>query len=136
MKVVRSAVALLAFALGAGAIASAADPSPAPNPPPAANALPIPPGAANNPYVKSILDAVLGGVLQTTNGNSAHGRVTYFRRFDLQLETAPGVYRTVHLHQGTEIDPRGLTLAPGMLVDVRGAAQSDGSLNADAIVKR
>ena len=133
MKVLAAVSALVL----AAALPALADPTPAPSPLPSpANALPIPAGAANNPYVKSVLDAVLGGVLQTTNGNTARGRVTYFRRFDLQLETAPGVYRTVHLHQGTEIDPRGLTLAPGMIVDVRGAAQGDGSLNADAIVKR
>ena len=61
------------------------------------------------------------------------GKVTYFRRFDLQLETAPNVYREVHLHQGTVIDPRGTSLAPGMTVDVSGSAQSDHSLNADTI---
>jgi hypothetical protein len=80
-----------------------------------------------------VINAVSNLLLQTTNGNTAHGKVTYFRRFDLQLETAPNVYREVHLHQGTVIDPRGTSLAPGMTVDVSGSAQSDHSLNADTI---
>jgi uncharacterized protein (DUF1684 family) len=93
----------------------------------------VPPDVQNNPIVQSILQAV-GGILQTTNGNTAHGKVTYFRRFELQVETAPNVYRQVHLHQGTIINPRGTTLTPGMIVDVSGATQGDRSLNADAIV--
>jgi uncharacterized protein (DUF1684 family) len=92
----------------------------------------VPPDVQNNPIVQSVLQAV-GGLIQTTNGNTAHGKVTYFRRFDLQIETAPNVYRQVHLHQGTIINPRGTTLKPGMTVDITGAAQSDHSLNADAI---
>ncbi len=99
----------------------------------AQEALPtVPPSIQNHPVVKSILDA-LGSLLQTTDGNVAHGRVTYFRRFDLQIETAPNVYREIHLHQGTIINPRGTTLAPGQEVDVSGVAQPDRSLNADQI---
>ena len=93
----------------------------------------VPPSVQNNPIVQSVLNAIGNVLLQTTNGNTAHGKVTYFRRFDLQVETAPNVYREVHLHQGTEIDPRGTTIVPGMIVDVTGTAQSDKSLNADAI---
>jgi uncharacterized protein (DUF1684 family) len=93
----------------------------------------VPPDVQNNPIVQSILQAV-GGLVQTTNGNTAHGKVTYFRRFELQVETAPNVYRQIHLHQGTIINPRGTTLTPGMIVDINGAAQGDHSLNADAIV--
>jgi hypothetical protein len=95
----------------------------------------IPPDLQNNPIVQSVLNAV-GGLLQTSNGNTAHGKVTFFRRFDLQLETAPNVYRDVHLHQGTVINPRGTTLVPGMTVDVSGSAQSDRSLDADTITAR
>ena len=92
----------------------------------------IPPQVQNNPFVQSVVNAVVN-LLQTTNGNTAHGKVKYFHRFDLQLETAPNVYRDVHLHQGTVIDPRGTTLTPGMVVDVSGSAQSDRSLDADTI---
>jgi hypothetical protein len=96
----------------------------------------IPPDVQNNPIVQSVLNALGNVLLQTTNGNTAHGKVTYFRHFDLQLETAPNVYRDVHLHQGTVINPRGASLTPGMTVDVTGSAQSDHSLNADTITTR
>ena len=112
--------------LSAGA-AAFADPLPIPS---------IPPEIQNNPIVQSVINAIGNVLLQTTNGNTAHGKVTYFRRYDLQLETAPKVYRDVHLHQGTVINPRGTTLAPGMTVDVSGSAQSDHSLNADTITAR
>jgi hypothetical protein len=65
--------------------------------------------------------------------NSAHGDVTYFKRFDLQVRTGPNAYRNVRLHQGTVIDPRGTTLAPGQTVTIYGAPQSDGTLNANQI---
>jgi hypothetical protein len=96
----------------------------------------IPPEVQNNPIVQSVLNAIGNVLLQTTNGNTAHGKVSYYRHFDLQLETAPKVYRDIHLHQGTVINPRGTTLAPGMTVDVSGSAQSDHSLNADTITAR
>jgi hypothetical protein len=92
----------------------------------------LPPAVRNSPIVQSVINAI-GGLLQTTDGNTAHGRVTFFRRFDLQVETAPNVYREIHLHQGTVINPRGTTLAPGQYVDVSGSAQPDRSLNADQV---
>ena len=93
----------------------------------------IPPQVQNNPIVQSVLNALGNVLLQSTNGPTAHGKVTYFRRFDLQVETAPNVYRNVHLHPGTVINPRGATIVPGMTVDVSGSVQSDTSLNADTI---
>lgn len=125
-------VALLAAVLCLASVPAAfADPSPAP--PASVPGLPnIPPQVLNNPVVQSVMNAV-GGLLQTTNGNTAHGQVTYFNRFDLQLRTAPNVYRSIRLHQGTIINPRGTTLRDGMTVDVVGQAQHDGSLNADQI---
>lgn len=126
-------LALAAAAWLAAGAPAIADPTPAPS---ASQILPsipgLPGGLQNSPIVQSILNSI-GGLVQTTNGNAAHGKVTYFRRFDLQLETAPNVYRQVHLHQGTEINPRGTTLAPGMVIDVSGTPQSDHSLNADVI---
>jgi hypothetical protein len=65
--------------------------------------------------------------------NSAHGEVTYLKRFDLQVRTAPNAYRNVRLHQGTIIDPRGTTLVPGQSVTIYGVPQSDGTLNANQI---
>jgi hypothetical protein len=45
--------------------------------------------------------------------NVAIGEVTYFKRFELQVRTSPDHYRNVHLHQGTEIQPRGAVPGPG-----------------------
>jgi hypothetical protein len=121
------ALALTAALWIAASNAALADPLPIPS---------IPPEVQNNPIVQSVINAIGNVLLQTTNGNTAHGKVTYFRRYDLQVETAPNVYRDVHLHQGTVINPRGTTLVPGMTVDVSGSAQSDHSLNADSITAR
>jgi hypothetical protein len=109
-----------------------ADPTPAPG-----ISLPnipgVPSSVLNNPTVQSIINAVGGTLLQTTNGPTARGKVTYFKRFDLQLQTAPGVYRQVRLHQGTVINPRGADIRPGQTLDVAGDAQSDGTLDANTI---
>jgi len=125
-------VGMAAAVLCLSASVALADPTPAPG-----ISLPdipgVPSSVLNNPIVQSIINAVGGSLLQTTTGPTARGKVTYFKRFDLQLQTAPNVYRQIHLHQGTVINPRGASLAPGKLVDVSGAAQSDGSLNADTI---
>jgi hypothetical protein len=123
----RHVALVLAFWLAAGALGRSDEATPAPRALPSA-----PADVLNNPFVQSILDA-LGAVLQTTNGNTAAGRVTYFNHFELQLQTSANVYRNVHLHQGTIINPRGTTLTKGMVVIVNGAPQHDGSLNADTI---
>ena len=128
--------------LSAGALAAAdqtPSPSPSPQSLPALPAIPnipgLPAGLQNSPIVQSILNS-LGGITQSTNGNAAHGKVTFYRRFDLQVETAPSVFRQIHLHQGTIINPRGVTLQPGMIVDVSGSAESDRSLDANEITVR
>lgn len=65
--------------------------------------------------------------------NNASGTVTYFRRFDMQVRTGANTYRSIHLHQGTVINPRGATPGVGSRVSVNGAGQSDGSLEANTI---
>ena len=80
---VRSATAIL-ISLPLTALA---DPTPAPS-------LPIPSGILNSPIVQGALNA-LGGLTQTTNGATAFGKVTYFTQFDLQMQTAPSVYRKI-----------------------------------------
>lgn len=126
-RVVGILTAVLSLTFGV----AAADPTPAPSL--GIPGLPnVPQSVLQNPLVQSVINAA-SGLLQTTNGPIARGRVTYFKRFDLQLRTAPNVYRTVRLHQGTIIDPRGATLAPGMSVEVDGVPQGDGSLAADKI---
>jgi hypothetical protein len=131
-RLVGVAAAVLSLSLGAAAVA---DPTPAPSAPPPVsvpNIPGVPSSIMNSPVVQSILNAA-GGLLQTTNGPTARGKVTYFKRYEMQLQTAPGVFRQVHLHQGTVINPRGGTPATGMLVDVSGSTQGDGSLNANTI---
>ena len=137
----RTIALVAAVWLSAGAVAFA-DQTPTPAPSPSAMGLPalpsipgLPAGIQNSPIVQSILNS-LGGITQTTNGNAAHGRVTYFRRFELQVETAPSVFRQIHLHQGTVINPRGTTLQPGMVVDVNGSTENDKSLDANDITVR
>jgi hypothetical protein len=65
--------------------------------------------------------------------NTTHGTVSYFRHFDLQVQTGPTSYRNVRLHPGTVINPRGATPATGTVVDVSGRGAPDGSLAADTI---
>ena len=107
-----------------------ATPSPAPSP----AALPsIPPGIGN--VVQGILQKLAGDAVApyALDPNHVRGSVTYFRRFDLQVQMPLNTYKQVHLHQGTIINPRGASIEDGQVVDVRGTANSDGSLNADEI---
>ena len=87
------------------------------------------------PAVANIITKLAGDAVAPygIDPNHVRGRVTYFRRFDLQIRMPLNAYRDIHLHQGTVIDPRGATIEPGQLLDVVGHAQSDGSLDADTI---
>ena len=62
-----------------GGALAVANPSPLPVPN-------VPTDVLHNPIVQSVLNA-LGGSMQTTNGPTASGRVKYFKRFELQVET-------------------------------------------------
>ncbi len=110
----------------------AATPAPSPTP---VNLPPLPPTTKVDPYTRAAIDLLTGAVNRAIGNlrNTTSGTVSYFKRFDLQVQTGPSAYREVHLHQGTIIDPRGTTLAVGQHVDVGGTAQSDGSLNANVI---
>jgi hypothetical protein len=81
------------------------------------------------------IDLVTGIIkTQTLNArNAASGNVSYFKRFDMQVETSPNAYRAVHLHQGTVINPRGASIERGQRVAVSGIAQPDGSLDANVV---
>jgi hypothetical protein len=95
------------------------------------------------PALPPAVQAIVSKALQSLAGNAAapyaldpnhvRGVVTYFKRFDLQLRMPLDQYRDVHLHPGTVIDPRGASLQTGNVVDVKGHAASDGSLDADTI---
>lgn len=123
--------------LAAAAAASAQPAVPAQTPPPIV--LPtLPPNSPNSQVIK---DAVGIGKLildrqRVFDANHAGGRVTYFKGFDMQVQTGTNQYRNIHLHRGTVINPRGGTPAAGSYVDVYGAGQPSGTLEADTITIR
>ncbi len=124
-------------ALAAAVLLLAASPAPSPTPSPSpssAIAVPtIPPGVGG--AVERILEKVAGDAIAPlgVDPNHVRGTVTFFRRFDLQVRMPLDTYKQIRLHQGTIINPRGATLAPGQFVDVRGQVNADGSMNADEI---
>jgi hypothetical protein len=122
------AVVAAALCIGSSAFHGAPALADDPTPPPA-------PVAGLDPYVRTAIDLLTGIVTRQiqNNRNGANGEVSYFRRFEMQVQTGTNSYRAVHLHQGTVIDPRGKSLEPGQRVSVGGIAQSDGSLDADVI---
>jgi hypothetical protein len=128
-------LAAVALCIGGASVATTADPqTPAPTPTPID--LPtLPPSTQINPYVKLGIDIVTGIVKQrlAINPNASSGQVTYFKRFEMQVRTGANSYRSVHLHQGTVINPRGASIQTGQRVEIAGLAQNDGSLNADTI---
>lgn len=122
---------VLVLGLGATALAGA-DPAPAPTPIPVPT---LPPSAAKNPWIQYGVDVLRGAYqnAQARQRNTAHGVVTYFKRFDMQVQVGPNDYRTVRLHQGTVINPRGGTPGVGSTVDVAGVADAGGTIQANSI---
>ncbi|MFN2459164.1 MAG: hypothetical protein ABR591_00525 [Candidatus Velthaea sp.] len=134
-----SATPLLALAIAAGAFARGAAQTPAPQPTPSPIVVPtLPPSASSGP-ADAILRSAAGivndilGRERARAANSARGTVTYFKRFDMQVQMGTNSYRTIHLHQGTVINPRGATPSVGTNVDITGQNLSDGSLDAGTI---
>lgn len=111
-------------AVAAAVLLLGATPSPLPT---------IPPGIGG--LLQTIIQKVAGDVVAPLNVDPHHlrGRVTFFRRFDLQILMPLQTYKQIHLHQGTIINPRGATLTDGQTVDVQGTTNADGSFNADEI---
>lgn len=66
-------------------------------------------------------------------GRRLIGYVTYFNRFNLQIDTQNGRSIPIHLHQGTIINPTGTTLQDGMNVAISGTRNDDGTFEADRI---
>jgi hypothetical protein len=123
----------LVLALGATSLAGAQS-TPAPVPTPIAVPT-LPPNTPNAGIIQTII-GIGAQILQReaiNNRNNARGTVSYFKRFDMQVQCGTNCYRNVHLHQGTVINPRGATPGIGRYVDVNGRANSDGSLEADTI---
>jgi hypothetical protein len=127
-------VALFALALSFGIAAASAQQTPAPAPTPV-NLPTVPPDKKLDPWTKAAIDLGLDIIRAQRQkfANQAIGDVSYFRRFEMQVRTGDHVYRDVHLHQGTIINPRGESIQIGQRVEVGGDAQSDGSLNANVI---
>jgi len=121
-----AAVLSLVASFAAPALAQTAPPSPPPK-------LSVPPAVIN--AVTTVVTRLAGEAVAPYNVDPNHNRgsVTYFRRFDLQIRMPLNTYRTIRLHQGTVINPRGASLAPGQVVDVIGHSESDGTLDADTI---
>jgi hypothetical protein len=131
-RFVMLAGAALCFACAGGASADSQSPAATPSP------IDLPtlgPSQPLNPYLKMGIDYINGLVerQRVRAQNQADGRVTYFKRFDLQVQTGADSYRDVHLHQGTVINPRGVSLEPGQRVSAHGLALPDGSLDASVI---
>ncbi len=135
MRVRLSAAALLAatcFLLGSGA---GAQTSPAPVPTP----IVVPTLPPTNTTTQAIIRAAAGIITDVLSrnavnaANTTRGTVSYFRRFDMQVQTGSNAYRTIRLHPGTVINPRGATPGTGAAVDISGRAAADGALEADTI---
>jgi len=137
MKIRLGATALLVASLGTIGLAQAQS---TPVPQPAPTPIVVPTFApSGNSATDQIIRAATGILVDSVRNeraraaNSTRGTVSYFKRFDMQVQTGTNSYRTIHLHQGTVINPRGATPGQGTTVDVSGQAQSDGSLDANTI---
>ncbi|HEY8298279.1 MAG TPA: hypothetical protein VIG32_09685 [Candidatus Baltobacteraceae bacterium] len=133
-----AALAAVLFPLGAGlaALASTLPASPPPSPAPsAAPGNPLPSLPPQGTIVNDVINAVTGAVKSAYgwSNTQALGKVTYFRRYDMEVELQLGKFRDVRLHQGTIIYPRGASIQTGQTVDVRGHADANGVLEADQI---
>jgi len=128
------AASALVLALGATTFAGAQS-APAPAAPTPIPAPTLPPNTTNNAVLNTILN-VGQQILQRqviNARNNARGQVSYFKRFDMQVNCGNNCYRSVRLHQGTVINPRGATPSAGTWVDVNGHTDPDGTLEADNI---
>jgi len=134
MRSILLATSALVLALGATTFAGAQS-TPAPAAPTPIPAPTLPPNTTNNAVLNTILN-VGQQILQRqaiNARNNARGQVSYFKRFDMQVNCGTNCYRNVKLHQGTVINPRGATPGAGTWVDVNGHTDPDGTLEADTI---
>jgi hypothetical protein len=123
----------LLLALAATTFAGAqSTPAPVPTPIPVAT---LPPPGPNDQLIRDVIG--IGAQILQRNAvnarNNARGTVSYFRRFDMQVQCGPNCYRNIRLHPGTIINPRGATPGVGTQVDVNGRTDPDGTLEADNI---
>jgi hypothetical protein len=127
------ATSALVLALGATSLAGAQS-TPVPVPTPIAVPT-LPPNTPNSAIIQTIM-GIGAQILQRqaiNTRNNARGTVTYFKRFDMQVQCGSNCYRQIKLHQGTIISPRGTTPGVGSNVDINGRTDPDGTLEADNI---
>ncbi len=107
--------------------------------PPTPTPIVVPTLPPTDPTTSAIIQAAAGVLSDAIAreryyaANTTRGTVTYFHRFDLQVRTGQNTYRSVRLHPGTVINPRGATPGDGTSVAVSGHAQADGTLAADTV---
>jgi hypothetical protein len=128
----------LVLALAATTFAGAQSSPPAPPVPTPIPVATLPPAGPNDQIIRDVIG--IGAQILQRNAinarNNARGTVSYFRRFDMQVQCGPNCYRNVRLHPGTIINPRGATPGVGTSVDVNGRTDPDGTLEADNITVR
>ena len=124
--------AAVLFALVSASLASAQTaPTPAPAATPAPNPVPSVPSGIEGDAINAV-----GNIVKAAfgwNDNESYGSVVFYRGYEMQVKQQLNRYREIHLHKGTVINPRGYSITSGSIVDVRGRANADGSLNADMI---
>jgi len=87
-------------------------------------------GAYNGGYNNAYTGGYSGGHNNARNDNGQlSGVVSAFSDFSLQLNNRENVV----LHQGTVINPTGISLAPGMQVAIYGRNDGNGTFEADTI---
>lgn len=105
-RVLAVVIGLTAAAVPAGAFAQQTEPAQAPPAPP-----PAPPPSYAMPAPPPV----------NSGEESIHGRILSFDGgYNLQVNDDRGFIDNVRMHQGTIINPTGLTLAPGMTVTIYG----------------
>jgi hypothetical protein len=81
----------------------------------AQQAPPAPPNAPAPTYARPILPS------SNNNEEAIHGRISSFDgKYHIEVRDDRGFIDNVELHQGTVINPTGLSLQPGMLVTIMG----------------
>jgi hypothetical protein len=129
------ALALWWAVLGRAGAQAVPAPPPVPVPPP----IVVPTLPPSDPTTQAIVRAAAAALTdiiahnRLEAENTARGTVSYFKRYDMQVQTGANRYRGVRLHPGTVINPRGATPGAGTSVEVRGHGAADGSLDADSI---
>ena len=110
LHLARTAVGVLAFALGTAGIAGAQMNAPLGSGPMTTEPATTQPAGPPPTYATPIAGETISGHITAVTG-----------KYSLQVRDARGFIDNVMLHQGTIINPRGLTLGAGMQVTINGS---------------